>query len=258
MPQWASSSHATGGVTRWGWILILFVVLFLVPVDAGYYAVLRYRLGYHGLPFGPAAVVLVSLWLLAFMVFPLAILLFPDGRLISRRWGWVLRGYAVAVAWVAIAGLTPALAAGISGNIQVNSSGDVTGTGHLAHVPAALTAVAYVSIGAIWMSFVGHQVLGWRRAAGERRQQLKWLACGAAVTLCAGLLGNALSSVVAASRLVDRRFNRARYDADQTVTAFAARLKDAIDLDSVRDDLASTVYLALEPAHLSLWVSHRD
>ena len=38
----------------------------------------------------------------------------------------------------------------------------------------------------------------------------------------------------------------------------AARLKDAVDLDSVRDDLARTVHLALEPAHMSLWVSHLD
>ena len=34
----------------------------------------------------------------------------------------------------------------------------------------------------IVLSFVAHQVLSWRRAAGERRQQLKWLATGAAVT----------------------------------------------------------------------------
>jgi hypothetical protein len=54
---------------------------------------------------------------------------------------------------------------------------------------------------------------------------------------------------------VDRRFNRARYDADQTVTAFAARLQDAVDLDAVRDDLAGVVQQTLEPAHLSLWVS---
>jgi hypothetical protein len=54
-------------------------------------------------------------------------------------------------------------------------------------------------------------------------------------------------------RAVDRRFNRARYDADQTVTAFAARLKDAVDLDSIRDDLAATVETALEPAHMSVW-----
>jgi hypothetical protein len=53
---------------------------------------------------------------------------------------------------------------------------------------------------------------------------------------------------------VDHRFNRARYDADQTVTAFAARLKDEVDLDSVRDDLATVVENALEPAHMSVWI----
>ena len=59
-------------------------------------------------------------------------------------------------------------------------------------------------------------------------------------------------------RVVDRRFNRARYDADQTVAAFAGRLKDAVDLDSVRDDLATVVQQALEPDHTSIWVSRRD
>jgi hypothetical protein len=59
-------------------------------------------------------------------------------------------------------------------------------------------------------------------------------------------------------RVVDRRFNRARYDADKTVTAFAARLKDAVDLDTVRDDLSDVVHHALEPAHVSVWISHRD
>ena len=57
---------------------------------------------------------------------------------------------------------------------------------------------------------------------------------------------------------VDRRFNRARYNADQTAAAFAARLKDAVDLDSVRDDLAGVVHQALEPAHVSVWISQRD
>jgi hypothetical protein len=56
-------------------------------------------------------------------------------------------------------------------------------------------------------------------------------------------------------RAVDRRFNRARYDADQTVAAFAVRLKDAVDLDTVQDDLAGVVQCVLEPAHLTLWVS---
>ncbi len=44
---------------------------------------------------------------------------------------------------------------------------------------------------------------------------------------------------------VDRRFNRARYDADQMVAAFAGRLKDTVNLDSVRDDLADVVHRAL-------------
>ena len=48
-----------------------------------------------------------------------------------------------------------------------------------------------------------------------------------------------------------------RYDADQTVAAFAARLKDAVNLDSVQDDLASVVTKALEPAHVSVWMSKR-
>ena len=53
---------------------------------------------------------------------------------------------------------------------------------------------------------------------------------------------------------VDRRFNRARYNADQTVAAFAAQLKNAVDLDSVCDDLTAAVQHALEPAHISLWI----
>jgi hypothetical protein len=58
-------------------------------------------------------------------------------------------------------------------------------------------------------------------------------------------------------QLVDRRFNRARYDAEHTVMVFAARLMDAVDLDTVRDDLAGVVANALEPTHVSVW-SNRD
>jgi hypothetical protein len=56
---------------------------------------------------------------------------------------------------------------------------------------------------------------------------------------------------------VDRRFNRARYDAGRTVAALATRLQDTVDLDSVRDDLAGVVQQALEPAHVSVWLSER-
>lgn len=58
-------------------------------------------------------------------------------------------------------------------------------------------------------------------------------------------------------RTVDRRFNRTRYDADQTVAAFATRLKGAVDLGTVTNDLAGVVDHALEPAHVSVWISRR-
>jgi MFS family permease len=78
----------------------------------------------------------------------------------------------------------------------------------------------------------------------------------AAATLAAAALFNPVRRRV--QKAVDRRFNRARYDADQTVAAFAARLKDAVDLDAVHDDLAGVVHQALEPAHVSVWISQRD
>jgi hypothetical protein len=56
-------------------------------------------------------------------------------------------------------------------------------------------------------------------------------------------------------RAVDRRFNRARYDADLIVAAFAARLQDTADPDATTLDLGETVQQALEPAHLSLWTA---
>ena len=77
----------------------------------------------------------------------------------------------------------------------------------------------------------------------------------AAATLAAAALFNPVRKRV--QLRVDRRFNRARYDAEQTVAAFAARLKDQVDLASVRDDLAGVIQQALEPAHISVWVSRR-
>jgi hypothetical protein len=78
----------------------------------------------------------------------------------------------------------------------------------------------------------------------------------AASTLAAAALFSPLRRRV--QQMVDRRFNRARYDADQTVAAFAARLKDAVDPDSVRDDLTGVIQQTLEPAHLSVWTSQHN
>ena len=326
-----------------GWLLILFIFLFALGIDAQQYAVYSYPLG-HRLPFAATAVLVKPLAGAAFLLLPLAVFLFPDGRLASPRWRWVLGAYAVLSGVVMADAFAPAIAAVAGHDIRLNRTADVDTShlrGWLVHTPVWLTIALWLLMGAIWLSFVAHQFISWRWSAGERRQQLKWLACGAAVSLGVGvgasslapgilssIFGAALfalpvsigvgilryrlydidriisrtlayaivtallvgvytglvlmtthlltvssSAAVAASTLVaaalfnplrrrvqhavDRRFNRARYDADQTVAAFATRLKDAVDLDSVRDDLAGAVQRTLEPAHVSVWISRR-
>ena len=74
----------------------------------------------------------------------------------------------------------------------------------------------------------------------------------AASTLAAAALFNPLRRRV--QHLVDRRFNRARYDAEAIVTAFTLRLRDAVDLDTIRDELLGAVAGAVQPAHASVWL----
>jgi hypothetical protein len=74
-------------------------------------------------------------------------------------------------------------------------------------------------------------------------------------TLAAAALFNPLRRRV--QRIVDRRFNRAHYDAEATVAAFAGRLRGSVDLASIQEELAGTVDQAFEPTHVSVWVPGR-
>ena len=84
------------------------------------------------------------------------------------------------------------------------------------------------------------------------------------------LLGRDSSLVVAAATLavaavfqparrriqqaVDRRFNRRRHDADQTIAAFNTRLRDQVDLDTLTDELLSVVDQTMQPTRATLWL----
>jgi len=74
----------------------------------------------------------------------------------------------------------------------------------------------------------------------------------AASTLAAVAVFNPLR--VRVQHIVDRRFNRARYDAEATIAGFTARLRGAVDLETVRSELLEVVNRAVEPAHASVWI----
>jgi len=74
----------------------------------------------------------------------------------------------------------------------------------------------------------------------------------AAATLAAAALFTPLRRRI--QHAVDRRFNRARFDADAIVASFTAQLRDAIDLESVQEELASAVVRTVEPQHVALWI----
>ncbi len=53
---------------------------------------------------------------------------------------------------------------------------------------------------------------------------------------------------------IDRRFYRDKYDAEKTLQDFGARLRDEVDLDTLRGDLVTVVEETLKPEHVSFWL----
>ena len=331
-----------------GWLMLAAAVSLPLTSIGQPYAVMIYQRGYQ-LPLGPAAILLAYSWLAPNAALAVAILLFPDGGLPSPRWRWPLRT-AIAAMICVLGTIYAAVIGVISGHhVRFDATGGVAAVDNPSGWLGIVEDVGIAVIVGCLLSFVAAQVLAWRRADDDRRQQLKWLLSGAIAFLVSGIIAlpagvfdqtpsgllygtvNAASvlgwlalpigmgvailryrlydidriisrtlayaivtalliglyaglvllatqvltltsqvAVAAATlaavalfnplrrrvqRQVDRRFHRARYDADNIIAAFAGRLQDTTDPDAVRSDLIGTVDNALEPAHLSLWLA---
>ena len=58
--------------------------------------------------------------------------------------------------------------------------------------------------------------------------------------------------------LIDRRFDRHRYDAEQTVTTFGGRMRDDVDLDSIVGEMRSAVQSSIQPTTVAVWIRSRN
>ena len=260
-------------------------------------------------------------------------LLVPDGRLRSRRWRVVA---AAAVAGPAMFVVGAFLIPGSSTDTAVPFDNPLGQPGLLGEVAKGLVASGLALHVASLPAALLCVILRFRASRGVERQQLRWVAAGAAIAvvgvtvplgdlrgfwvdplaiLCvpvtvavavlryrlwdldrlvsrtvtyavvtALLIVPYLLVVPAASELVegsgslavagatlavaalfqplrrrvqdlvDRRFNRRRYDAARTVEGFAARLRDQVDLDALHGELLAVVDQTVQPTRASLWL----
>jgi hypothetical protein len=77
----------------------------------------------------------------------------------------------------------------------------------------------------------------------------------AIATLVAAAIVRPLLSRV--QHVVDRRFNRSRFDAERTVEEFGSRLRDQVRPDAVAQDLVSVVVATVAPVGAVLWIADR-
>ncbi|MGD0980610.1 MAG: hypothetical protein ABR946_03925 [Solirubrobacteraceae bacterium] len=167
-----------------GWLLLGASLAMTLGSVGPEYAYLDYTVHHGKLPLGAIGVFVGEGWVYAFMLLPLIVLLFPDGRA-GRLWKWPLRAYMCAVL-VYVAGTMNVAAVAIRLRNPVDGGGNIAGSTHpfgsAAWVGPTQAAIT-VFFGAFCIATVVNAVLSFRRATGAQRQQLKWLGAGGATAI---------------------------------------------------------------------------
>jgi hypothetical protein len=100
------------------------------------------------------------------------------------------------------------------------------------------------------LGYAGAVLAAGQRFGGIGDRPPSWAVAGATLALAA-MFQPARRRV---QQVVDRRFNRRRYDAAHTVEAFAVRLRDQVDLDALHAELLGVVAQTMQPTRASLWL----
>jgi hypothetical protein len=204
---------------------VLFGLLLLCVAAAALSVVLRFRrsrgVERQQLKWFTYAVALMSVFLL------LSDYLFPQNRVMELLYGLVVA-------------LVP-VAAGVA--VLRYRLYDIDRLVNRTLVYGALTAL----LGAVYAGAV--LVLG-QLFGGVGGDPPSWAVAGATLAVAA-LFQPARRRIQA---VVDRRFNRRKYDAAETIQAFSTRLRDQIDLDTLAAELLAVVDQTMEPTRVSLWL----
>jgi hypothetical protein len=167
-----------------GWLLLGASLATTLGTVGPQYAYLDYTIHHGSLPLGALGVLVGQAWVYAFMLLPLILLWFPDGRA-GPRWRWPLRAYLCA-ALVYVAGTLNVAVVALSLRTPVDAAGNVIGSSHpfgsATWVGPTQNAIS-LFFGVFCIATVVNLVVRFRDASGERRQQLKWLGAGGATAI---------------------------------------------------------------------------
>jgi len=179
-----TSSRRPGN--RVGWLCLAFGALLAVSEATWEYAARAFEVAPGSLPAG-----VFSAWIASvinpvmLLPFTLVLLLFPDGRLPSRRWRFV------AWAVVAIAGLgmlSVVVGPNVGGGIDTEIANPTRIEG-LETVAGVANGISFLALPILLLASVASVFVRWRRAGGGERQQMKWLAYVGAIIVVAVLVG---------------------------------------------------------------------